>query len=509
MPAGVPLKRAGSIAPLTAFAAIACVVARAPWRVAAGGQAHLALAQELALLVMAGVLVFVAGRSAFARDRITGWVLALVLTGVVSSLLSTNRWVALRSLSMTVGGAVVFLASRRTRLGAPLLLVPLVVATSVIAEAHGLAPGLSRTGHAPGGLIGERNAASELLVCALPLVAWSGVRAERARERVFAAIVAGLSVMAIVLTRTRSAWLATVLTGALGLGLAMRASDEARSRALPLGLAAIAGASIALLVPNALLWSSMHPYRETWTHLVDPNSESGHGRLVQYTNTLRMALHHPVFGVGPGNWSGRYLESSPDIGADPSLHGGIFPVLRLPQSDVFGFVAERGLAGIVPMVGLVVELARSKSEHRGLRLATVFAVAIVSTFDAVLQCAPHLFFVAAVLGAASPARNEATRVASRVGGATAFALAVPAALRLAALAFFVGAHGFADYDRSLALDPGDVPRRLQIASDEMAAGRCDEARANLRVAGELATVPADAVEPSSACAPTTIATASR
>ena len=44
---------------------------------------------------------------------------------------------------------------------------------------------------------------------------------------------------------------------------------------------------------------------------------SGRGRLVQYSNSARMSLHHPLLGVGPGNWAVVYPKfASP---GDPSL----------------------------------------------------------------------------------------------------------------------------------------------------------------------------------------------
>jgi O-antigen ligase len=475
-----PLERA------LALGAVVVACARLPWQIAEGGQAHLALGQELAFALAAFVVAVLAGRSTFARDRVAGLVLALVVVDLASALFAQNRWLALRSFTLTLGGATVFLAARGARLRWELLAAPGVVAASVLLEAHGVLHGLSRTGHAPGGLVGERNAAAELLVLALPLCAWIAVKTEQRGVRALAATVAGAATAAIVLARTRSAWLALGALAALGLVLALRADDGARARATPVALAAVAGLGLALVLPNALAWTDLHPYRATWTHLVDASSPSGHGRLVQYANTWRMALSHPLLGVGPGNWASRYLEFTTP--ADPSLHGGLVPTNRLPQSDLLGYLSERGFVGFALVALWTWDLVRARDEARWLRRATLGALAIVGALDAVLQCAPHLFFVAAVLGAATPVRAARPSRSPRLAAAALGVLVIPAAMRAVALAYFVRAQGFADYERALTLDPGDVPRRVQIASDEVAAGRCEDAKRELAGAAALAVL---------------------
>ena len=56
------------------------------------------------------------------------------------------------------------------------------------------------------------------------------------------------------------------------------------------------------LLPNRLEWKSDSPYLDSAAGLVNYKEGSGRGRLVQYGNSLRMTVAHPLFGVGPGNW---------------------------------------------------------------------------------------------------------------------------------------------------------------------------------------------------------------
>ena len=94
--------------------------------------------------------------------------------------------------------------------------------------------------------------------------------------------------------------------------------------------------------------------------MVNYKEGSGAGRLVQYGNTLRMSLHHPVFGVGPGNWSVVYPHFAAEH--DPSLSREGMTSNPWPSSDWRTFLSERGLAAFVmlmlAMMALVADALR-------------------------------------------------------------------------------------------------------------------------------------------------------
>lgn len=512
LPAGLPLTDASSlgearVAPAApaapaahliawggAAVLVATALARLPFRRPEGGQAHLALAQELVAAAGVALLAFAAARArlAIARDRVSLLVGALAVLEVVSATLAPNPWMALRASGLLLGGFATFLVARATggvRGAAPLGMV-LLVAVSVALEAFGVLPGLSRTGHAPGGAIGERNAAAELLVCALPFVAWVAVRAERRALRHVALATAGLAAMDVVLSRTRSAWISLAALAALGLALAWRTDDDAmRGRAAGVLVAAALGIALAIVAPTKLSWSSPHPYRDTATHLLDTGTPSAAGRLAQYRTTLKMAAAHPLAGVGPGNWGGQYSAYAPP--SDPTIRDGFAPTNRLPSGDLLGFVAERGLLATAALLALLVHVLRA-SRDRWLQRATLLSAVLVGSLDAVLQLAPHLLFVAWILGANSTSPPVPT--SARPLGVPAFAAAALlatvatalAACRAVAFALFVHAHSFDDLERAARLDPGDVPTRLAIAEDWIEAGRCDRARPHLDAAARWA-----------------------
>lgn len=452
--------------------------ARMPLRDPAGGQAHVVLAQELVACACAAIAVWLA--RGWPRDRIAKLVTLLVVLEVLSGALATNPWAAIRAAGLWIAGLAVFSAAR-TCVSTPLPLFAVgAVALSVILETFGLLAGWSRSGHAPGGLLGERNAASELLVCAMPFVVAVGLRASRASLRAFAFVALGLSAAAAVMTRTRTAWLAMAALALLGLFLALRTSNDAlRARGTGAVLAVAVGLSLALAIPPRIAWTSSHPYRETLGHLVDRGSP----RLVQYATTLEMATGHPLFGVGPGNWSGQYLAFA--AANDPTLRDGPSPTNRLPSSDVLGFVAERGVPAACAALAIAALLLRGRDRDRWLRRATLLAVLVVGSLDAVLQLGPHLLLVAWILGTTS--RSEGTPAPRASWSSTTVAATGFAALRLAAFLLATRGRSFDDLERAAQLDAGNVPLRLAVAESWIEAGDCDRARPHLAAAMHLAT----------------------
>jgi O-antigen ligase len=510
--------RDGGFARAVAFAGplllIVLVSARIDGRSPASPHAHLFLAQELVLVLGAAAFAAAAAwmRLRVRRDSVTLGVVALAALEVASAASSADAWLALRSATVWGSGLAVLVVARSLGrdardLGLSAILLPVgLVAGSVIVEALGLAR-FSASHHAPGGLLGERNVASELLVCGAPLVAYVVLTAHSSWGRRGALCLSVVATAAIVLTRTRSAWLAgIVLVAALTFAALRRRVDPNRTRRVRCLLgASILGVALALALPTTLRWRSAHPYRDSLVHLVDPVTSSGGGRLVQYGTTLRMAGAHPGLGVGPGNWAGTYLSFAHQ--GDRTVHEGLTPVNRLPNSDLLGFAAERGLGALVALVGLGILLVRQggpNSELRTLRRATLLAVAITASLDAVLQTPAALLLVAWVVGLSSQRSAEPERSTRSAGGvpsdvlhrstfqrrpaeSLAFAFAafgllvvsVPAARRVVSVGVAAHARGSDDFERAAALDPGDIGLRLVAAESWITEGRCDRARRHL------------------------------
>src|SRR5215203_1858449 len=192
---------------------------------------------------------------------------------------------------------------------------------------------------------------------------------------------------ALVLSRSRAAWLALMACVVVMLAFAYFAARRARGmvrwRRLPLlAVIAAAGGGISLVMPNTLNWKSDSPYLETAKSVVNYREGSGRGRLVQYKNSARMSLHHPVLGVGPGNWAVVYPKfASP---GDPSLASDGMTANPWPSSDWMTFLSERALLG------------------------TVAVLLVVSTFDAVLLLPAPALVAWGLLGALSPPSRART-----------------------------------------------------------------------------------------------------
>ncbi len=488
LPRRLPLTAPARLALVGVVLALLTALVRAPFRHPDGGHFHVALAQELMLSAGAALLCALAWRARLATraDRITLWIGLLLLLELLSAALAPNGHLALRASTLVFAGCALLLIARHAPPGsAQALAVPAgVVAASVVLEALGVLPGLSPPGHAPGGVLGQRNLAAQFIVCGAPFVALLAVRAPVRWQRGAGHALAALSIAAVVLTRSRSAWLAVIVLLALGVTLVSTLADnEGRGRAALLAITIAIGAGVAPRLPTTLAWSSATPFRDTASHLVDASTGSGAGRMAQYGTTLRMALAHPMLGVGPGGWSGQYPRFA--AANDPSLRAGLRPTNRLPSSDLLGAVAERGFIALVLGLLLLVELWRAPGAERWTRRALLIALAVVASLDAVLQTAAPLALVALGLGFTTPAADEppAGTLLPRATFATAALILLVFAgfsgLRLAALHALSGRQTFAAFELAVRRDPGDVASRMTLAEALVKAGRCAEARSHL------------------------------
>ena len=276
---------------------------------------------------------------------------------------------------------------------------------------------------------------------------------------------------------------------------------------MSLGIASTIGAVLALVLPNTLEWNSKSPYLESVRGMVNYQEGSGHGRLVQYTNSLRMALADPILGVGPGNWSVVYPRYASH--GDPSLSSVDEGLTSnpWPSSDWAAFATERGLPAAVLLILIFVALLGLAAWHgrvgRGTDTvlgafalaATVIVTLVVGAFDAVLLLAPPTLCVWLLMGVYSePASASAPRqaIAGRVGQwapVIVFGLGLLAAgrsaLQIASMATVTASSRTPALERASLFDPGSYRIRLRLAAAYLDAGRCDRARPEARDARDL------------------------
>ncbi len=432
---------------------------------------------------------------------------AWVAWSAISALFAANSWLALRSWGISFSGTVVYFAARAAaREGAgPLTLRLLTVAGTVaafsgLAQAYGFDWDLLAGERAPGGTMGNRNFLAHLGVIVLPMtiLAWyGGAGAARRWGGLALALITG----AVVLTRSRAAWLALVAvlaTAGLAWLWARRRQGSISWRPGPMLTAMAIGTALALLLPNRLSWRSENPYGESLRGIVNYQEGSGRGRLIQYRNTLQLVAMDPLFGTGPGNWLVHYPRVTTP--GDPSFAGADpIPTNPWPSSDWVAFLAERGAIGVVLLLGAglaagltaIRRLGEPEREGPAIALLAVLAAATVSgLFDAVLLAAAPTLFSFAALGALLPGTGAVLERAMPPGRVRLArgSLAAAALLVAAQSAAGVTALGIAGRSRERAVlagavrwDPGNHRLHLTLALR----GSCRERLPHARVAVRL------------------------
>jgi hypothetical protein len=423
-------------------------------------------------------------------DRL--WIAFFALSAI-SAAGAVDRSAALRALALSgstllLYGAARFLAGR----GRSLQLVraiagaTVLVALLVLGEAVGWVPNLSLLHRVPSGGQGNRNYAAHLMALGLPLLA--GLGGERSRlGRVLAPLGIALLAAGLVVTRCRAAWLAS-LVALLVIVVVVGWWGRAPRRVLRLAGACLVGILMAVGAPT--IWKSPTVYLTTMREMTAYDRGSGRGRLIQYRNTLRMSGDHLLFGVGPGNWAAHYPRYA--VVGDPSFRPDqLWQTPAHPTGDWLGLFAERGLFCLLAWTMAFVAYARRAwrraRDGEAALLSLLVTIAILGTFDSVVQLPAPALVLFGALGALVP--DEATtgghvvsprarRGWGAVGVAFALAVVASSAQKVYGSHLYSSARGLADWERAVAVDPHNVRGQSHLAQRYRLDGRCDQARAH-------------------------------
>lgn len=477
--------------------------------------------------------------------------LAFLGLTLVSASVAPNRWLAARALAVSASGISLFWVgqylARNGRAGSLMTLLAAAVtaaAVTTLLQAYGVESEFFSINRSPGGTLGNRNFVAHIAVIGAPTLLLATVRTRKAVGVIFGAVAAALVAAAIVLSRSRAAWLAIALASLSILPIVIRLWRDAHqsgpaegsgSRATPrppagaptgsrvillratiVGLAAVAGVCAAITLPNTLNWRSASPYLDSVLGVTNYRGGSGHGRIVQDLNTGRLVVSHPLLGVGPGNWAVVYprVASRNDPSLDPDDGMTANP---WPSSDWAAFLSERGAIATaclaLAFLGLLVggwhaaELAvESGSIDRALPalalIATVVALVIVEAFNAVLLLPAPSLLAWTILGTLAGMLTTAptTRVSVPWTFATQAALVVIVTLaaglavarstaQVAAMALYTSATATGGSERRLELaaqiDPSSYRIRIRLA-EAYAQGRlCSRMRPQATAARSL------------------------
>ena len=475
--------------------------------------------KELVLLAaaLAAVLLCIASARRLSVFMVDALVAGFLAVSLVSALFAANGWLAARALGVSLAGAGLFWAARTVAraghgprlLGALAAAVVVGAATGLI-QAYGLVTtDLASLTRAPGGTFGNRNFMAHLVTIGLPVLGLVTVEARRGRDFALGAAGVALATAALVLSRSRAAWLGAAACGIFlaveGLWMGRLWADRRlRRRVVSLAGLAVGGLLLALALPNRLNWRSDSPYLDSLAGVANYKEGSGRGRLIQYGNTLEMAMDHPLLGAGPGNWPVHYPKymSPGDPSFDPD---DAIPTNPWPSSDWIATLAERGLpaALLLLAVGGSIALgawARVRSVTRRTPaladltiVATVIAIVVVGAFDAVLLLPAPTFFAWTVIGALASSARPIREVALSPLGRQRLTVAVAAVGGVLLLHSFsqVAAMAISDGGSREALelaakvDPGSYRIHMRLAQQWRAARRCDLARPHAHRARDL------------------------
>ena len=490
--------------------AVAIVLAAAPYKLFELDRYFVPKELVLHLTALLAVLACIRGARRLPLTRVDTLLGIFLLLGIVSAIVAENRWAAARAIGITFSGLIIFRAARagaeagwRRQLLAALAAAIVLASVTSLLQAYGVTSEYFSLNRSPGGTFGNRNFVAHLAAIGFPVLLVLLLEARRKAGVIAGSVGVAILAAALVLSRSRAAMLA-IIAGALvlawGIGVAQRRWRDPRvGRRLALATAfAVGGVAAAIWVPNSLNWKSDSPYLDTVTGVVNYREGSGHGRIVQYLASLKLAAAHPLLGVGPGNWAVAY----PRVAArgDPSLdHDDGMTANPWPSSDWIAMLAERGIPASIALalalVGLVVLGAGAMRTATGLEdflapvalAGTLAATLVVGCFDASLLLAPPTLFVWAFLGAlATPAATRASLPISTatapgllaVGGTVivALALSLHSGAQLASMAMFTSATTTGAYVRASMADPGSYRIQLRIAQLGAGRGRCDLVR---------------------------------
>lgn len=477
------------------------------------------LVLNIAALVIAMLLL--ARRRSLWFDLTDALLALFLLWSAASALFATNHWLAQRALGVSVSGAVIFWGARAVAqrgLYRPILvgaaIAAVCAATLALAQAYGLETEYFSTNRAPGGTFGNRNFVAHIAAIGLPTLVWCTVTARSRLGALLGSLGAALLAAALVLSRSRAAWLA-VAASVIVLLIPMIASMKywrggmIGGRFARLMLAAAVGGMAAIALPNALNWKSESPYLDSARGVVDYKKGSGRGRLAQYGNSFDMALRNPVFGVGPGNWPVEYVRFAPS--GDRSIADDGMTANPWPSSDWVAFMSERGFAPTIALLGVFTILffgsLRRWSELKDpdavlaqcVLAGTIVATMVVSAFDVVLLLAAPSFLVWTILGATSgipdtsgARRGREVKITPRalsLAGAAISVVVLASTARSATQTMamsMVGRGGLtAGWVSGAMWDPGSYRINLRVAQLYSRRGHCNVARSYARQAVSL------------------------
>ncbi|HEX5004093.1 MAG TPA: O-antigen ligase family protein [Gemmatimonadales bacterium] len=504
-------------ATLLILGAIAVVLVVVPFRAFELDRFFLPKEVVLHATALVVAILVIPGRREWVWTRADFLLLGFLALSALSAAFAVNGWLAARALGVTWSSLLIFWSARelaRAGLGRYIMIGLAAGAAAGVLTALGQAYGLLDSDllsltRAPGGTLGNRNFVAHLAAITFPALLAIALGARTRVGYLLAVLGTLLAVGLLVLTRSRAAWLATAAAGLVFFGLGslpggLWRNSTARIRLHGPLLAIVAGAVLALALPNTLDWRSDTPYADTLKGLANYQEGSGRGRLLQWRNSLALVRADPVLGVGPGNWAVAYPAVAD--GGDPSLASDGMAANPWPSSDWVAMLSERGPVALLLLggAGLLIFAAGARTWHAGPRdvadlpalalAGTLAAAAVSGAFDAVLLLPVPALYVWGLAGAMLPADPFPSRTPAGWRSRTLVLLVVlllgagltrQGVQQVRAMETIAAWGRLSTRAEAAAMDPGSYRIQVMVAQSYRRRGRCKEAIVHARQAARL------------------------
>jgi O-antigen ligase len=504
---------------LLQIGAVAVVLAALPYKTFDLDRFFVPKEMILHVTAIGAALLCLTGRRRLSMTRADVLLVAFLLLSAAAAVVAQNWWLAGRALAMSISGVLLFwvgLTMRRVGLHRPLLIaiaiaVVIGALTALVQAYAGATTDYFSLNRAPGGTFGNRNFMAHLAAIGTPAVVIAALSARTKPGFFLGAVGSVILAAALVLSRSRAAWLALIVAAVVICGIALVArvsisGGRTWGRLRILAVAAVLGALAAAFLPNRLEWKSDSPYLDSVLGVVNYKGGSGAGRLVQYTTSLHIATAHPLLGVGPGNWAAAYpkyaVHGDQSLAADEGMTDNPWP-----SSDWVAFIAERGFLATaclaLALIALIVRSIRDLRRGHGeadlerstaalMLIGTITTTVVVGLFDAVLLIAvPTLFFwlLAGVLVPPIEGRRTIATGVHEFAPVILVGLGVLAigrsAMQVAAMSAYSASSRLSAAEAAAKLDPGNYRIQMRLADGYAARGDCPNAVAHARSARKL------------------------
>lgn len=207
----------------------------------------------------------------------------------------------------------------------------------------------------PYGTMANKNLLACIVCLTLPFSVYTALREQRLWS-VIGGVVSLLSLLVVVLSQTRAAWLglviATTVTGvvyAIWIRKSGRFRRTRRSRRIMIGIGAVALLIILIAAGSGIiLREGQTSITEKLVSIFTHQDSSSKIRLAVWHKSWELCQQHPLLGVGVGNWK----VVCPGLGFSGTLAETANLYFQQPHNDYLWVFAETGILGIILYLSL-------------------------------------------------------------------------------------------------------------------------------------------------------------